>query len=177
MKKVFSILIIFLTFIILYFLQVNFFNWFNIAGVKPNLFIVFLLFIGLFMGKIYGFTIGIVFGLLLDIFIGKVLGMNAIILGMAGLFGGILEKNFSKDNRATMMLMASGTTFICEVVSYILQIIIFDFSVEILPFLKILLIEIIYNLLIIIIIYPLMDKAGVKLEKIFTESNILTKYY
>ena len=85
MKKILSIVIIFITFIFIYFLQSNFFNWFNIAGVKPNLFIIFLLFIGIFIGKTYGASIGIFFGLLLDLFIGKVVGINAIVLGMAGL--------------------------------------------------------------------------------------------
>lgn len=85
MKKILSIIIIFITFIFIYFLQSNFFTWFNIAGVKPNLFIIFSLIIGIFIGKIYGTSIGIAFGLLLDLFIGKALGINAIILGMAGL--------------------------------------------------------------------------------------------
>lgn len=84
MKKILSIVIIFITFILIYFLQSNFFNWFNIAGVKPNLFIILSLFIGIFIGKIYGVSIGIVFGLILDLFIGKVLGINAIVLGIAG---------------------------------------------------------------------------------------------
>lgn len=85
MKKILSIIIIFITFIFIYFLQSNFFIWFNIAGVKPNLFIIFSLIIGIFIGKIYGASIGIIFGLLIDLFIGKALGINAIILGVAGL--------------------------------------------------------------------------------------------
>ncbi len=85
MKKVLSVICIFITFIFIYFLQSNFFNWFNIAGVKPNLFIIFSLFVGIFIGKIYGASIGIVLGLLLDLFIGKALGINAIVLGVAGL--------------------------------------------------------------------------------------------
>jgi len=84
MKKTLSIIIIFITFIFIYLLQSNFFNWFNIAGVKPNLFIVFSLIIGIFIGKIYGVSVGIISGLLLDLFIGKVLGINAIVLGIAG---------------------------------------------------------------------------------------------
>lgn len=84
MKKILSIIIIIITFIFIYFLQSNFFNWFNIAGVKPNLFILLSLFIGIFIGKIYGASIGIVFGLLLDLFIGKALGINGIVLGVAG---------------------------------------------------------------------------------------------
>lgn len=85
MKKVLSILTIFITFIIIYFMQANFFTWFNIAGVKPNLFIILALFIGMFIGRIYGISIGIVLGLLLDIFIGKAIGINATILGISGL--------------------------------------------------------------------------------------------
>lgn len=73
MKKTLSIIIIFLTFILIYLLQSNFFGSFTIAGIKPNLFIILALFIGIFMGKIYGGIIGIIFGLLLDIFIGKAL--------------------------------------------------------------------------------------------------------
>lgn len=85
MKKILSTIIIFLIFILIYFLQSNFFSWFNIAGIKPNLFIILVLMVGLFIGKIYGATTGIVLGLLLDFFIGKNLGIYAIQLGIAGL--------------------------------------------------------------------------------------------
>ena len=44
-------------------------------------------------------------------------------------------------------------------------------------FLKIVLIEIIFNLMIIIIIYPLIRKLGEKLEQVFNEDKILTKYF
>jgi len=85
MKKILSTIIIFLIFILIYFLQSNFFSWFNIAGIKPNLFIILVLMVGLFVGKIYGATTGIVLGLLLDFFIGEKLGVYAIQLGIAGL--------------------------------------------------------------------------------------------
>lgn len=50
-------------------------------------------------------------------------------------------------------------------------------SIEVLTFLKIVLIEIIFNLMIIIIIYPLIRKLGEKLEQVFNEDKILTKYF
>ena len=96
MKKILSIIIIFLTFILLYFLQANFFSWFNIAGIKPNLFIILILFIGIFMGKIYGISIGIALGLILDLFIGKVIGINALMLAIAGLLRRNIHKKFFK---------------------------------------------------------------------------------
>ena len=84
MKKILATIIIFLVFILIYFLQANFFSWFNIAGIKPNLFIILSLFIGLFLGKIYGTSLGVIFGVLIDLFIGKRIGINAISLGLAG---------------------------------------------------------------------------------------------
>ena len=75
------------------------------------------------------------------------------------------------------MLMTAGATLACEITSYLIQIIIFKLSIDILPFIKIVLIETLYNAMIIIIIYPLIEKAGEILEKVFKEKNILTKYY
>lgn len=76
----------------------------------------------------------------------------------------------------TIMLMTAGVTLICEIISYIMQIIVFDLSVDII-FLKIVLIEILYNTMLVIILYPIIKKAGTCLERIFTEQKILTRYY
>lgn len=74
------------------------------------------------------------------------------------------------------MLMVMGTTLVCEMVAYIYKIV-NGASLEIIAFFKIILIEIIFNLMIIIIIYPLIQKLGTKLEEIFSEDKILTKYF
>ncbi|MEI3434621.1 MAG: hypothetical protein V8R26_06540 [Clostridia bacterium] len=74
------------------------------------------------------------------------------------------------------MLISVGTTLICEIIAYIYKII-NGASIEVLAFLKIVLIEIIFNLMIIIIIYPLIRKLGEKLEQVFNEDKILTKYF
>ena len=71
LKKTISILIIIIAFYILYFLQINFFNWFNIAGIKPNMFIVLMLCIGLYMGKNIAIPFGFIFGIYLDMLGGK----------------------------------------------------------------------------------------------------------
>ena len=74
------------------------------------------------------------------------------------------------------MLISVGTTLIFEIIAYIYKII-NGASIEVLAFLKIVLIEIIFNLMIIIIIYPLIRKLGEKLEQVFNEDKILTKYF
>lgn len=75
------------------------------------------------------------------------------------------------------MLMTIGATLACEIISYLIQIIVFKLSIELLPFIKIVVIETLYNAMLIIIIYPLIEKAGEMLERVFKEKSILTKYY
>ena len=66
---------------IIYFLQSNFFSWFTIAGIKPNLFVVYVLFIGLFgnksLGTIYGGVIGLFLDLLMEEKIGAIINIGA----------------------------------------------------------------------------------------------------
>lgn len=57
MKKTVTIISIILTFFLIYFLQSNFFTWFNIAGIMPNLYVILVLFIGLFMKRKLRFSI------------------------------------------------------------------------------------------------------------------------
>ena len=177
MKKAGSIALLILAFLIIYFLQANFFTWFTIAGVKPNLFVIYILFIGLFAGKKLGLILGIFFGVYLDIVIGRQIGISGIMLGVIGLLGEYLDKNFSKESRITIMLMIAGSTVIYEVGCYIFNIIALGTSIEILAFIKILLIEVIYNILIAIVIYSLIQRLGHALEEVFKTKNILTRYF
>lgn len=177
MKNVIIIIATIFIFLILYFLQVNFFSWFTIAGVSPNLFVILVLFLGLFAGKRVGVPMGIFLGILLDFFASKKIGISAIMLGTVGIIAGILDKNFSKDSRMTIILMTILATAIYEIGVYILSYIIVSTNIEILLFIKILLIEVIYNAIITIILYPILQKVGYYIEEAFRGKQILTRYY
>lgn len=166
-----------ISFIIIYFLQSNFFSWFTIWEVKPNLYVLFVLVIGLFAGRRIGVAIGIISGLILDFTSGLSVGPTAIILGIIGFFGGYLEKNFSKDSRITLIIMAIIVTITYEVFKYVVNILINSINVEILPFVKILLIECIYNCLLLIIMYPIIKKAGYAIDETFRSRQMLTRYF
>ena len=51
MKKTIAIISLIIAFFVIYFLQTNFFTWFTINGIMPNLFVILVLFIGLFAGR------------------------------------------------------------------------------------------------------------------------------
>ena len=175
-KLVINIVLIIMAFI-LYFLQSNFFNWFTISGIMPNTFIIYILFIGLFSNSTMAVLYGMILGITLDFSIGTGLGINAIAYGIIGLLAAIFDKNFSKDSRATIMLMVMGATFLFEMIVYVMNFAIFGINIEIINFVKILAIEIIYNLILSIIIYPLLQKFGYYIENIYKGNKILTRYF
>ena len=177
MKKLLIHIILILTAFIIYFLQSNFFNWFTIAGIMPNLFVIFTLFIGLFASKMMGTIYGMVIGLFLDVLFREKIGVSFIALGLVGFLATIFDKNFSKDSRMTIMLMTAGLTIIYEVIVYFANYFILGTNLEIFAFLKILLIEVIFNLLLTIIIYPLLQKFGYYMENEFKGNKILTRYF
>ena len=177
MKKTITIIALFITFLIIYLLQANVFTWFTIAGVMPNLFVILVLFISLFAGLKVGLPFSIVIGIFLDIIIGKKIGSSAIMLAVIAIIGAYFDKSFSKESKLTIILMVAGTTAIYEIGTYVLQIVELSIYVEPLVFGKILLIEILYNVILTIILYPIMQKNGYRIENIFKGNQILTRYF
>lgn len=176
MKKALIIISLIITFFIVYFLQANFFTWFTIAGIMPNLFVILVLFIGLFIGKKVGAVLGLVFGIFIDLIIGKAIGISGIMLALIGLIAEYIDKSFSKDSRITIMTITSIGTIIYEIGMYAFQIIRWGAMVEIIPFIKILVIEVLFNAILTIILYPLIQKLGTKVEDIFKGKSVLTRY-
>ena len=177
MKKAVINSVLITTIILIYYLQSNFFSWFNIAGVMPNLFVILVLFIGLFANRTMGTAYGVGVGIILDFLLGERVGIYAISLGIIGFLAAVFDKNFSKDSRMTIMFMVAGATLIFEILTYLMNYIFLSINVEILNFIKILLIEIIYNILLTIILYSLIQKFGYYIENEYKGNKILTRYF
>lgn len=177
MKKILIHVLLVITFIVIYLLQSICFSHFTIAGIMPNMFVILMLYIGLYMGRTMGIIYGIIYGILLDIWVGKNIGVTSIALALIGVISGLFDKTFSKDNRMTVVLMGIACTIIYEVILYVMQYFIIKINIEILSFIKILLIEVIYNMILIIIIYPLISKTGYEIEDEIKGDKILTKYF
>ena len=177
MKKLVINVILVLMFLIAYFLHSNLFTGFKIAGVMPNLFVIFILFIGLYANKTLGPIYGVICGIFLDCFIGKRIGITGIMLGIVGIVGVIFDKNFSKENRLTLIVMVMIATIIFEIGQYALSYFINKSSLDILSFIQILLVECIYNIILTLILYPLIQKFGNKVETEYKGNKILTRYF
>lgn len=177
LKKTLSIISLILVFFILYFMQINFFSWFNIAGIKPNLFIILELFIALFVGRKVAMPFGFIMGLYLDVLAESQIGISSIMYLTIGFLGENLDKSFSKESKLTILLMVSGCTLFFETVGYFYMIIRNAIPLQFFGFIKILVIEVVFNLLLTIILYPLIRKCGDFLENIFRPKKFLSRYF
>ncbi len=123
-----------------------------------------------------GLICGVISGILLSLFIETNVIVEPIMLGTIGFVSGILEKNFSKESRLNIMIMVIVATFLYELGTYVLKILLYGTQLELLSFIKIILIEVIYNAMITIIIYPLIQLFGKKVEdKLF--GNKILRYF
>lgn len=177
MKK-FGVSIIFLViFILIYFLQVGIFSHLQIAGVMPNLFVILILYISLFANSINAIAFGIIIGLFLDLLYGNTIGISAVMFCIIGYLGAYFDKNFSKENKVTILLMVIGATIIYEVGFYALNGFILRYDFEWFRLMRIVIFEVVYNSLITILLYPLIQNTGHKIDRIFKKNNVLTRYF
>ena len=121
MRKILTVIGLIIVFFVIYFLQVNIFASYTIAGIRPNLFVIYVLFIGLFANQVLGISLGVVFGLVLDFLYGKAIGPSAVMLCAIGYLGAYFDKNFSKENKITIILMVIGSTIVFELGLYFIN--------------------------------------------------------
>lgn len=176
MKKIIITINLVIVFIIIYLLHLNFFSWFNLAGVKPNLFVIFILCIGLFSNRKQGVIFGVIFGILLDLLTEKNM-VNAILLSVIGFLGGYFDKKFSKDSKFTILIMVLLSTIIYESGYVIINNIINKALLNVGYFIRVLIIEMFYNSIITVIMYYAIIKYGYKIEEQYKEKRILTRYF
>lgn len=120
---------------------------------------------------------GLIIGIILDFLIGKSVGYTGLFLGIVGLLGEYFDKNFSKESRLAIILMSGGSTILYEIGMYVVNILKYSVEIEMIPFLIILTVETIFNILIVMILYPGIRKLGYYIESIYKGNKILTRYF
>ena len=128
------------------------------------------------MNKKIGLVIGFFMGIYLDILTSKQVGISAIILAFIGYIGDFLDKSFSKESKLTIILMVLGSTFIYEVIVYIYTSISNNVPLDMVGFIRILIIELLFNSLLTIILYPIIKNVGNLVENIFKANKLNSNY-
>lgn len=166
--------ILIIAFLIIYFLQANVFSELTIAGVKPNLFVIYILVIGLFGNNFLAIIFSLICGIWLDSLYGEVIGITPAMFCLIGFMATWFDSLWSKDEKISIVIMVVIATFIFEFGSYFLKSVILEFDMELLSFFKILALEELYNVLLTIILFGMIKKLGYSMERRLKRNNMYT---
>lgn len=153
MKKIVSIIITILTIILLILIQSNILNNLPLFGIIPNIGIAFVAITGILAGEKIGVMVGTVYGLLADCYFERTLGIYLGLFILLGYVSGRIQNKIAKDNKLGYVFLISGATIIFELVRFNLGIMFFNYEFELLYLIKVILLEIIYNIFLTIIFY------------------------
>lgn len=88
-----------------------------------------------------------------------------------------MDKKFSKESKMTLILISTIVTALYEFASHVYGMIAHSIEFNIGTFLYVLAIELVYNAFLIIIFYPLIQKAGMYAESEFENKSVLPRYF
>lgn len=95
MKKVLTLGI---TAVLCFLLQTTVFQWLKLAGISPNIMLIFVVCFGLMRGRTEGAVLGFFCGLMLDILYGGYLGVFALVYLLIGYLNGCFNHMFFTDD-------------------------------------------------------------------------------
>jgi len=103
-------------------LQSTLFSHLTVAGVKPDIVLVLIIFYGLLHGPLEGLLTGLIGGLLQDLMFGQNIGMNTLAKLTVGYIFGSLERKLYKENLLIPIGALFLGTFLNETILYFLRI-------------------------------------------------------
>lgn len=108
----------------------------------------------------------------IDLIYGEVVGITPAMLCLIGFVATWFDSLWSKDERISIIIMVILSTFIFEFGSYFIKSLILDFEIELGIFVRILMWEEIYNVLLTIIFFGAIKKFGYMMERKLKRSNM-----
>ncbi len=133
----------------------------EIVGVKPNLFLIYIILICSFCGRTEGTAIGLIFGFVLDMLTGRLWGLNALLGMLLGFCVSYFYKNVLRHSNVLIsMLFVLFSSLFYEIIYYFIAYLTVDNVSFGAMLVKIILPECVYNLVFAVPIYWLIKKLS-----------------
>lgn len=177
MRKVVSTIILILVLIIVHLLQFTVFKKFTMFNILANILIIYFVFLSTYTNKILSYILALFYGFFVDIGYGNPIGITSFAIILIIELTTRLNLLLYVNSRIATMIKIFFLTIIFEFTRHLLRVVILSFNIEIIEFLKIVSVEALYNMLILMVIYPLFKYGGELTDAIFNKKNILTRYF
>lgn len=152
--------VITILFLISLILQSTLFTHLKIAGVKPDLVLIFVVLYAFLNGPREGAVIGLTGGLVQDLLFGQYIGLNAVTKLFIGFVFGYLERKIYKENLLIPMLVVFSGTIASEALLYFFRLSVISMAGVSGPIEKTILVMAIYNSFLTLFIYRKFYKSS-----------------
>lgn len=147
-------------------IQTTLLEYFEIANIKPNLFLVFIVAVALQRDEVEAAVTGLIAGLIFDIVIGKALGLHAMLGMITAYTMGTINRKLYRENIIVLTLFTFAATCIFELLFYLMTFIVKGYGDIFMALSLIIIPEAIYNSVISIIVYPLIVRLYEGLDRL-----------
>jgi len=102
-------------------LQSTLLNHLTIVGVKPDLILLVVVFLGLFKGSTVGAMVGFCGGLIYDLTSSSLLGLNALSLTLVGFLVGLIQGKVYGENIVFQVALVFAATLMSNILFFLLS--------------------------------------------------------
>ena len=145
---------------LIFIFQTTLCQYIKIAGVIPNIMLLFIVSFAFFNGESEGLFIGVLMGLMQDSFFGHLIGVNIFLYGAVGYCVGCISLYSNKDNIAVPVILSFIATVLYDIGFYILNIVLKGYTSPNAYILINLLPELVYNTIAAFAVYAAVYTIG-----------------
>lgn len=114
-------------------IQLLFLDHIKIAGVKPDLLVLLVVFFAIFFGPGTGAEAGFVSGLFKDTYSLDIFGVNIVLLSLTGLIVGMLSPKLFRESKLTQGLLVFASSVLYMIIHYFVSSLILKITYVTLP--------------------------------------------
>lgn len=142
-------------------LQTTVVNYIAIFGVKPDLLLIIVVYLGFKRGSLTGEISGFFGGFLEDLFTGNLIGINALAKTIIGYIVGLARGKLAFENTITQVVITFIATLVGVIISFFAAVIFTSYIPSILGTIKYAVIASFYNGILAIFIFRFLDKLHI----------------
>lgn len=148
-------IIVLIQIVLCFLLQSSVFSYFELAGVVPDIALIFIVAVAYKNGQIPAMTVGMLLGLLYDVCFGDVIGISALLYLVIGFLAGFSHKIYDKRDLVIPLVTIAVGEFLYSFFYYVFEFLLRNRTALGYYMPNVILPRIVYTVAVAVIIYPL----------------------
>ena len=148
-------IIVLIQIVLCFLLQSSVFSYFELAGVVPDIALIFIVTVAYRKGQIPAMAVGLLLGLLYDVCFGDVIGISALLYLLIGFLAGFSNKIYDKRDLVVPLLTIAAGEFLYSFFYYVFEFLLRNRTALGYYMSNVIWPRIVYTVAVAVVVYPL----------------------